>query len=47
MIDARKNRRRLAVAVLAIFAIVIVFSIRLFDIQVVRAESLKTVAGSN
>ncbi len=47
MIDARRNRRRLAVAVLAVFAIVIVFSIRLVDIQVVRADDLKTVAGSN
>lgn len=47
MIDARTNRRRLVVAVLAIFAIVIVFSIRLVDIQVVRADSLKTVAGTN
>jgi len=47
VIDARTNRRRLVVAVLAIFAIVIVFSIRLVDIQVVRADSLKTVAGTN
>lgn len=47
MIEARRNRRRLAVAVLAIFAIVAVFSIRLIDIQVVRADSLKTAAGSN
>lgn len=47
MIDARTNRRRLVVAVLAIFAIVSVFSIRLVDIQVVRADSLKTVAGTN
>jgi cell division protein FtsI (penicillin-binding protein 3) len=47
VIDARRNRRRLAVAVLAVFAIVIVFSIRLIDIQVVRADALKTVAGTN
>jgi cell division protein FtsI (penicillin-binding protein 3) len=47
VIDARRNRRRLAVAVLAVFAIVIVFSIRLIDIQVVRADDLKTVAGTN
>lgn len=47
MIDARRNRRRLAVAVLAVFAIVVVFSIRLIDIQVVRADALKTVAGTN
>src|SRR5690606_35605709 len=47
VIDARTNRRRLVVAVLAIFAIVIVLSIRLVDIQVVRADSLKTVAGTN
>lgn len=47
MIDARRNRRRLAVAVLAVFAIVVVFSIRLIDIQVVRADDLKSVAGTN
>ena len=47
MIDARRNRRRLAVAVLAVFAVVIVFSIRLVDIQVVRADELKSVAGTN
>lgn len=47
MIEARRNRRRLAVAVLAVFAVVVVFSIRLFDIQVVRAAELKTVAGTN
>jgi len=47
VIDARRNRRRLAVAVLAVFAVVIVFSIRLVDIQVVRADELKSVAGTN
>jgi cell division protein FtsI (penicillin-binding protein 3) len=47
VIDARRNRRRLAVAVLAVFAIVVVFSIRLIDIQVVRADDLKSVAGTN
>lgn len=47
MIEARRTRRRLAVAVIAVFAIVVVFSIRLVDIQVVRADELKTAAGSN
>ncbi|MCS0497952.1 peptidoglycan D,D-transpeptidase FtsI family protein [Protaetiibacter mangrovi] len=47
MIEARRTRRRLAVAVIAVFAIVVVFSIRLFDIQVVRADELKTAAGTN
>jgi cell division protein FtsI (penicillin-binding protein 3) len=47
VIDARTTRRRLTVAVLLIFAIVAAFSIRLVDIQVVRADSLKTVAGTN
>ncbi|WP_168200409.1 peptidoglycan D,D-transpeptidase FtsI family protein [Protaetiibacter larvae] len=47
MIDARSTRRRLALAVIAVFAIVVVFSIRLVDIQLVRADTLKTVAGSN
>ncbi len=47
MIEARRSRRRLAVAVLAVFAIVVVFSVRLIDIQVVRADTYRTVAGSN
>lgn len=47
MIEARRSRRRLAVAVVAVLAIVTVFSIRLIDIQVVRADTYRTVAGSN
>lgn len=47
MIEARRSRRRLAVAVVAVLAIVTVFSIRLVDIQVVRADTYRTVAGSN
>ncbi len=47
MIEARRSRRRLAVAVLGVFAIVAVFSVRLIDIQVVRADTYRTVAGSN
>jgi len=40
-------RRRLSLAVVAVFAIVALFSIRLVDIQVVRAEALSNVAGGN
>ncbi|QNO36505.1 penicillin-binding protein 2 [Protaetiibacter sp. SSC-01] len=47
MIEARRSRRRLAVAVLAVFAIVAVFSIRLVDIQLVRADTYREAAGSN
>lgn len=47
MIDARRTRRRISVAVLAIFAIVLVFSVRLVDIQVVRADSFTSIAGTN
>jgi cell division protein FtsI (penicillin-binding protein 3) len=47
VIEARRSRRRLAVAVVAVFAIVAIFSIRLVDIQVVRADTYRAVAGSN
>ncbi len=47
MIEARRGRRRLALAILAVFAIVVVFSIRLVDIQLVRADTLRVAAGSN
>lgn len=47
MIDARRIRRRLALSVLATLAVVVLFGVRLVDIQVVRADELKTAAGSN
>jgi cell division protein FtsI (penicillin-binding protein 3) len=40
VIDARGSRRRLALTVLLVFGLVVVFAIRLFDIQVVRASAL-------
>lgn len=47
MIHPRGARRRLSIAVLVVFAILAVFSVRLIDIQVVRADSLKTAAVDN
>jgi len=47
VINARRIRRRLSLAVVAVFAVVALFSIRLVDIQVVRAEALSNVAGGN
>jgi cell division protein FtsI (penicillin-binding protein 3) len=41
VINPRGTRRRLALSVLAVFAIVAVFLIRLIDIQVVRADDLR------
>ena len=40
MINARSSRRRLALTVLALFATIVLFSIKLVDIQVVRAAEL-------
>lgn len=40
MINARSTRRRLALTVLALFATIVLFSFKLVDIQVVRAEEL-------
>jgi cell division protein FtsI (penicillin-binding protein 3) len=44
VINPRGTRRRLALSVLAVFAIVAVFLVRLIDIQVVRAEELRASA---
>ena len=40
MINARSTRRRLALTVLALFATIILFSVKLVDIQIVRAAEL-------
>ncbi|MCU1425550.1 MAG: penicillin-binding protein 2 [Microbacteriaceae bacterium] len=40
MNDVRSTKRRLAITVIAMFAVVAIFVIRLVDIQVVRAEGL-------
>jgi cell division protein FtsI (penicillin-binding protein 3) len=40
VINARSSRRRLALTVLALFATIVVFSLKLVDIQVVRAAEL-------
>lgn len=45
--EARTHRRRLSAAVLIVFAVVAVFSIRLVDIQIVNADTLKTAAVKN
>ncbi|WP_166864034.1 MULTISPECIES: penicillin-binding protein 2 [unclassified Salinibacterium] len=47
MNDPRGSRRRLSLAVIAVFAVLIAFSVRLVDIQVVRAEKLGTIAVDN
>ena len=47
MINARGIRRRLSLAIVAVFVVIVVFSIRLIDIQVVRADALSNVAGGN
>ncbi|AYF99210.1 peptidoglycan D,D-transpeptidase FtsI family protein [Protaetiibacter intestinalis] len=47
MITARGSRRRLTLALVAVFVVIVVFGVRLVDIQVVRAETLSTIAGSN
>ncbi|WP_187265025.1 penicillin-binding protein 2 [Homoserinibacter sp. GY 40078] len=44
MIEARRTRRRLTLAVLAVFAVVVIFSVRLVDIQVVRADTFSKIA---
>jgi cell division protein FtsI (penicillin-binding protein 3) len=40
--DARKHNRRVGLAVIAIFAVIALFVVRLVDIQVVRAADLNT-----
>jgi len=47
VIEARRSRRRLTVAVLAVLAILATFSVRLIDIQVVRAETYSAAVDSN
>jgi cell division protein FtsI (penicillin-binding protein 3) len=47
VINARRIRRRLALTIVAIFAVVVVFSVRLIDIQVVHAEKMSSIAGGN
>lgn len=47
MINARRIRRRLSLAIVAVFIVVGIFSVRLVDIQVVRAEALSNAAGGN
>lgn len=47
MINARGTRRRLSLAIVVVFVIIGVFSVRLIDIQVVRADALSDVAGGN
>ena len=47
MINARRIRRRLALTIVAVFAVVVVFSVRLIDIQVVHAEKMSSIAGGN
>ena len=43
----RRNGRRLAVTLIALFAVVVVFGIRLVDIQVVQAQELSAAAANN
>lgn len=47
MNSQRSTRTRLALTVIAVFAVVVVFAIRLIDIQVVRAGELTTAAVAN
>ncbi|MCU1534671.1 MAG: ftsI [Glaciihabitans sp.] len=47
MVSSRSTRRRLALTIIAVFAIVVVFSIRLVDIQVVQAKALTAKAVAN